>query len=115
MELVWLGDEAAHDPLLTGGKAAALSRLAAGFRVPPGFVLTTAAFEWSRELTGAILEVAYARLGQIVGDETPRVAVRSSAVDEDGATTSFAGQHETYLSLVGVEPPSNLGWLTPPR
>ena len=103
MELVWLGDEAAHNPLLTGGKAAALSRLAAGFRVPPGFVLTTAAFEWSRELTAAMLEAAYARLGQIVGDGTPRVAVRSSAVDEDGAATSFAGQHETYLNLVGAE------------
>ena len=103
MELVWLGDVAAHDPLLTGGKAAALSRLAAGFRVPPGFVLTTEAFERSPELTAAILEAAYTRLGQIVGAEAPRVAVRSSAVDEDGAATSFAGQHETYLNLVGVE------------
>jgi phosphoenolpyruvate synthase/pyruvate phosphate dikinase len=30
-------------------------------------------------------------------------AVRSSAVDEDGATASFAGQHETYLNIVGAE------------
>ena len=103
MELVWLGDEAAHDPLLTGGKAATLSRLAAGFRVPPGFVLTTAAFAWSPELAGAILETAYRRLGLLVGEDAPRVAVRSSAVDEDGAAASFAGQHETYLNLVGVE------------
>ena len=103
MELVWLGDEAAHDPLLTGGKAAALSRLAAGFRVPPGFVLTTQAFERPLGLIEAILGTAYRRLGHTVGDETPRVAVRSSAVDEDGAATSFAGQHETYLNLVGVE------------
>jgi phosphoenolpyruvate synthase/pyruvate phosphate dikinase len=29
--------------------------------------------------------------------------VRSSAVDEDGATHSFAGQYETYLNIVGVE------------
>jgi len=28
-------------------------------------------------------------------------AVRSSAVDEDGAVASFAGQHETYLIIVG--------------
>jgi pyruvate,water dikinase len=103
MELVWLGDVAAHDSRLTGGKAAALSRLAAAFRVPPGFVLTTTAFERSPELTVAILEVAYTRLGHVVGSEAPRVAVRSSAVDEDGAATSFAGQHETYLNLVGVE------------
>ena len=103
MELVWLGDEAAHEPLLTGGKAAALSRLAAGFRVPPGFVLTTQAFEQPLELIEAILETAYRRLGHIVGAEQPRVAVRSSAADEDGSATSFAGQHDTYLNLVGVE------------
>lgn len=31
------------------------------------------------------------------------MAVRSSAVDEDGAASSFAGQHETYLNLCGVD------------
>jgi phosphoenolpyruvate synthase/pyruvate phosphate dikinase len=31
------------------------------------------------------------------------VAVRSSAADEDGAAASFAGQHETYLNIVGAE------------
>jgi pyruvate,water dikinase len=30
-------------------------------------------------------------------------AVRSSAVDEDGAKASFAGQHETYLNIVGAD------------
>jgi pyruvate,water dikinase len=30
-------------------------------------------------------------------------AVRSSAVDEDGTTASFAGQHETYLNIVGAD------------
>jgi phosphoenolpyruvate synthase/pyruvate phosphate dikinase len=29
--------------------------------------------------------------------------VRSSAVDEDGADASFAGQHDTYLNVVGAE------------
>ncbi|MGH9032407.1 MAG: hypothetical protein ACRDZV_09760, partial [Acidimicrobiia bacterium] len=41
--IVELGDEAAHDPLLTGGKAAALGRgAAAGLATLPGVVLTTA-------------------------------------------------------------------------
>jgi phosphoenolpyruvate synthase/pyruvate phosphate dikinase len=31
------------------------------------------------------------------------VAVRSSAVDEDGDVASFAGQHETYLNIAGVD------------
>lgn len=30
-------------------------------------------------------------------------AVRSSAVDEDGATASFAGQHETCLDIAGTD------------
>lgn len=31
------------------------------------------------------------------------MAVRSSAVDEDGAGASFAGQHDTYLNLTGAD------------
>ena len=31
------------------------------------------------------------------------VAVRSSAVDEDSGAASFAGQHDTYLNVVGDE------------
>jgi pyruvate,water dikinase len=31
------------------------------------------------------------------------VAVRSSALDEDGSAASFAGQHDTYLNVVGEE------------
>ncbi len=31
------------------------------------------------------------------------MGVRSSGVDEDGATASFAGLHETYLNIVGVD------------
>jgi pyruvate,water dikinase len=42
-------------------------------------------------------------LGRRCDQETPSVAVRSSAVDEDGRAASFAGQYETFLNLVGVE------------
>lgn len=40
---------------------------------------------------------AYAGMGE------PRVAVRSSATDEDGADASFAGQQETYLAVEGTD------------
>jgi pyruvate,water dikinase len=41
-------------------------------------------------------------LAATCGVADPGVAVRSSAVDEDGAAHSFAGQHETYLNVVGA-------------
>src|SRR5690606_16509651 len=37
-----------------------------------------------------------------------RVAVRSSGVDEDGASRSFAGQHASVLGLAADEVPSAL-------
>src|SRR4051812_1157720 len=45
MNVVSLDEPACGDPELAGGKAAALSRLAASFQVPPGFCLTTTAFD----------------------------------------------------------------------
>jgi phosphoenolpyruvate synthase/pyruvate phosphate dikinase len=119
-EVVWLGEPAAEARALVGGKVAPLSRLAAEYRVPPGFCLTTeahdAALVWSGAL-GADTETApglppflrqqivaaYARLADLTGLDKPAVAVRSSAVDEDGVGTSFAGQHDTYLNVVGVD------------
>lgn len=47
---------------------------------------------------------AYDRLSQEVGsDGKLSVAVRSSATAEDLPTASFAGQHETYLGILGKE------------
>lgn len=113
--IAWLGEAACHDPYLVGGKAASLSRLAERYPVPPGFSLTTAAFDRA-ERTGpggstrfalpedlrAEIAAAYARLGELCGEDDPPVAVRSSAVDEDGTDASFAGQHETFLNISGV-------------
>jgi pyruvate,water dikinase len=112
MNLLWLEQPAAQRPALVGGKTANLSRLAAGYRVPPGFCLTTAAFDRAHRagtaasLPGSLcanLAEAYGRLAAQVGMAEPPVAVRSSAVDEDGDAASFAGQHETYLNITGVE------------
>lgn len=79
----------AGDPGRFGGKAAQLSRsLAAGLPVPDGVALAVDAVE-------AI--VAGASLGAL--DLGGPVAVRSSAIGEDGATASFAGQHLTVLGV----------------
>jgi phosphoenolpyruvate synthase/pyruvate phosphate dikinase len=121
-EIVWLGEPAAEDRAFVGGKVAPLSRLAAQYRVPPGFCLTTRAFALASGSMGTVpgerddpeslrlpeasrrqIVAAYRRLGELTGLDQPAVAVRSSAVDEDGADTSFAGQHDTYLNVVGAE------------
>ena len=104
---VWLGD---HDATLhpIGGKAAQLSRLAGVHRVPPGFAISANAFagspspRLSPELRNEIAD-SYQQLAIRTGVAEPRVAVRSSAIDEDGPLASFAGQHETFLNVVGVE------------
>ena len=128
--VLWLGEPACHERARVGGKAATLSRLAAAYRVPPGFCLTTTAYALTeasgltREKESLLppdggeedsrspglpvalydaLATAYRRLANRAGSETPAVAVRSSAVDEDGGMASYAGQHETSLNIVGVE------------
>jgi phosphoenolpyruvate synthase/pyruvate phosphate dikinase len=113
-DIVWLGDADAEDKAIVGGKVAPLSRLAAQYRVPPGFALTTFAFDLANhagdpgtlrlpETLRQHVVSAYRRLGELTGLDQPSVAVRSSAVDEDGADTSFAGQHDTYLNIVGAD------------
>lgn len=108
----------AHALPRVGGKAAHLGELiAAGFGVPPGFVVTTPAY--ARAAAGldparpdrvragladapvppavaAAVRAAYARLGPDVP-----VAVRSSATAEDLPWASFAGQQDTFLNVVG--------------
>jgi len=101
-EILWLGEGRCADPTRSGGKAASLSRLAAGRRVPPGFVVALAGPSLDRGLRGAVT-AAYHRLGEVTGVADPPVAVRSSAIDEDGADASFAGQHDTYLGVSGAD------------
>ena len=108
--ILWLGDRACDNPAEVGGKAAHLSRLAADYRVPSGFCLTAAAFDPEQSADAplppplaAAVAAAYEALARRVGVPEVPVAVRSSALDEDGELASFAGQHETELNLVGAE------------
>ena len=88
-----------------GGKSAGLGELlAAGIAVPPGFALSCSAYELAGrdgpmpELVRDEVARAYAELG-----DDPAVAVRSSAVGEDSAEATFAGQQETVLWVRGVD------------
>ena len=87
-----------QDVAEVGRKAARLAELRqAGFPVPPGLVLTVAAFE-SGEFTEEVLG-ALRRIVTEFGDVP--LAVRSSGVAEDGGERSYAGQYETVLGVVG--------------
>ena len=105
MNLLWLGDPKSFDVSLVGGKAANLSRLARMYhRVPDGFCIPVTVMDevhpldLQNEIIASISDLMNChRLPDFIA------AVRSSAVDEDGATTSFAGQHETYLNIVGAD------------
>jgi rifampicin phosphotransferase len=130
--VAWLG-EASGDSAMLGGKGASLDRLAhLGFRVPPGFCVTTAAFRAqlaslpdpaahhpTNELGGAVaanpihplilteLQDALTRLEQANREPgwAVRLAVRSSAIGEDSALASYAGLHETELDRTVNEVP----------
>ena len=91
MPILDLRDIRGRDGPRVGGKASALARLVrAGFPVPPGFVITTE----EKEMTPALV----AELRRRAAELGPWVAVRSSAVGEDGERT-FAGQYETTLGV----------------
>ncbi|NEA57182.1 phosphoenolpyruvate-utilizing enzyme [Streptomyces sp. SID13666] len=124
-DIVVLGSQDKADDGLLGGKAARLDEMIrAGLPVPAAFCITTDLFgDFLREsgldtlaatsgsteirdriLAGPVPEAiarpildAYEHLGR------PRVAVRSSAVKEDSASQSFAGQHDTILDIAGDE------------
>jgi rifampicin phosphotransferase len=125
---------------LVGGKGARLGELSRieGIEVPPGFCVTTDAFQrilaeapsiddrldrlarckpddreairaLSAEVRQALegtaipkdLESALTRTLVRLGEQAA-YAVRSSATAEDSPTASFAGQHDTYLNIVGT-------------
>ncbi|MFL4476087.1 MFS transporter [Paeniglutamicibacter sp. MACA_103] len=117
------------DLAVAGGKAVNLGELLrAGFEIPDGFVVTTAAYGVVAGLAGvpalledsagdpepealrrALLETPIpAPLADSItaayrrlGDRVP-VAVRSSATAEDLPGAAFAGQQDTLLNVIGV-------------
>ena len=99
--VVWF-EAASAERALLGGKGANLVALRhAGLPVPPGFVLPPPlALDVVQGADAARREVAEAWRQLTAGGK--RVAVRSSAVAEDAAEASFAGQFETVLG-VGTE------------
>ncbi|HEY3142140.1 MAG TPA: PEP/pyruvate-binding domain-containing protein [Acidimicrobiales bacterium] len=102
--VVELGDAVAHDPAVTGGKAAALARgSAAGLATLPGVVLTTAfcdAIDGGEDVAShAAVREAFDRAS---GDEKDLVA-RSSSVVEDMANSSMAGQFESIIGITGFD------------
>jgi pyruvate,water dikinase len=86
----------ARETSLYGSKAVGLGDAAReGLPVPPGVAL-------SGDLVEAIAskdDAAIARLAKAIASLPAPFAVRSSAVDEDGASASFAGQHLTVLNV----------------
>jgi pyruvate,water dikinase len=101
----WLGDDDCHHDAIVGGKAASLSRLASLHTVPYGFAIAAlpAIQTCVPEALAPAIVHAYGALGERCGAVRPAVAVRSSALDEDGADASFAGQHDTYLNIRGTD------------
>ena len=60
---------------------------------------TAAAEAWLGSVAEAVASgdpKAIDKLAAAIADLPPPFAVRSSAVDEDGASASFAGQHNLY-------------------
>lgn len=80
-----------------GGKARALSRLIrAGLPVPSGLVLLPRAFDGDA-LTPSASDALAAELARFPDGQ--RFAVRSSALAEDSAASSFAGAYESVLDV----------------
>ena len=108
-KIVWLSSGETISRQLLGGKGAGLLILnSLGLPVPLGFILTTAFFTSNArgELSSsqkAHIAAAYLHLSQKTNERQPAVAIRSSAVAEDGDLHSFAGVHDTFLGICGIE------------
>ncbi len=92
---------AATDGGVAGRKAATLARLCAHQRVPDGFVIPEPVCASLAGVVPVALRGEIAEALRALGGGP--VAVRSSALAEDGAEASFAGQLYTALDVHGVD------------
>jgi len=89
----------ASDAPSAGGKGRVLAALfQKGFPVPDGCVVLPAAFEGD-VLTDAAWEEVKAQLSRLRQRQAFSFAVRSSALSEDSAQASFAGEFESVLDV----------------
>jgi pyruvate,water dikinase len=92
--------EEAHDESVFGSKAVGLGEAArSGLPLPPGVALSGDVVE---AVAGGEKQ-AFQDVAKLVRPLGSPLAVRSSAVDEDGADASFAGQHLTLLNVPGAD------------
>jgi pyruvate,water dikinase len=90
----------ARDDSVFGSKAVGLGEAARnGLPLPPGVALAGSLVE----TVASGDEEAIRQVADSVSSLPVPLAVRSSAVDEDGATASFAGQHMTLLNIRTVQ------------
>jgi len=83
-----------------GGKAGTLARLyQAGYPVPDGFAIMPEAFINDELTTEVWAQVKTHLAGMRHAEEGLAFAVRSSALSEDSARASFAGEFETVLDV----------------
>ncbi|MGH3982532.1 MAG: PEP/pyruvate-binding domain-containing protein [Pseudonocardiaceae bacterium] len=112
--VVPLHDVGTTDAAQVGCKAATLGELLrAGFPVPDGAVLTTAALAHALAAAGLDATVSPEQLETVpvpggAAGTLPRgpLAVRSSGVAEDRPGASYAGQYETVLDVAVDDLPS---------
>ncbi len=97
-EVVPLAD--AHDASRFGAKATGLGAATrSGLPIPPGIALSGSIVDAVAAGHGPAIELLTTAARPLEGP----LAVRSSAVDEDGADASFAGQHLTLLNVPSVD------------